>query len=127
MSTAIVSTVLAVALSTTGGWLDGSQHRLPPILHSNGPVNPPGPGYGWGFPNGNPDGYGWWDHGVNLPLGCTADRTAEYFFPRYYSLPAEQMFFPTYYNPYVNRGQRDIPYAGCGGGPPIGGAPPPPP
>ena len=34
------------------------------------------------------------------------------------------MFLPTYYNPYVNRGQRYIPYAGCGGDHPMGGPPP---
>ena len=39
-----------------------------------------------------------------LPLG--ADRTPEYYFPRYFAVPADQMFLPTYYNPYVTRGQR---------------------
>ena len=34
---------------------------------------PPGPGDGWGFPNNNPDHYGWIDYEDNLPLG--ADRT----------------------------------------------------
>ena len=60
-------------------------------------ILPPGPGDGWGFPNGFPDGYGWFDHSPYLPLN--ADRTAEYYFPRYYVVPPEQMFFPTYYNP----------------------------
>ena len=68
---------------------------------------PPGPGNGWGFPNDNPDQYGWVDYGDNLPLG--ADRTAEYFFPRYFAVPPDQMFIQTYYNPYETRGQRYIP------------------
>ena len=70
---------------------------------------PPGPGDGWGFPNDNPDRYGWVDYGVYLPLG--ADRTAEYYFPRYFAVPPEQMFIQTYYNPFETRGQRYIPYA----------------
>src|SRR5262249_41384536 len=57
---------------------------------------PPGPGNGWGFLNGSPDGYGWVSYGVYLPLG--ADRTAEYFFPRYLAVPAAQMFPETYYD-----------------------------
>ena len=69
---------------------------------SGGYVEPPGPGDGWGFPNGNPDGYGWHDPAPYLPLG--ADRTAEYYFPRYFAVPPEQVFMGTYYNPYVNRG-----------------------
>ena len=48
---------------------------------------------------------------------------AEYYFPRYWSIPAEQMFLPTYYNPYAMRGQRYIPYTGCGGCHPAGGPP----
>ena len=37
----------------------------------NGALNivPPGPGFGWGFPNGAIDGYGWVDYGYLLPLG----------------------------------------------------------
>ena len=45
---------------------------------------------------------------INLPLG--ADRTAEYYFPRYLAVPPEQMFITTYYNPFETRGQRYIPY-----------------
>ena len=74
-----------------------------------------------GFPNGNPDGYGWVDYGVYLPLG--ADRTAEYYFPRYFAVPPEQMFLQTYYNPFETRGQRYIPYCGAGGDHPMGGPP----
>lgn len=85
-------------------------------------ILPPGPGAGWGFPNGFPDAYGWFDHSPYLPLN--ADRTAEYYFPRYYTAPPEQMFFPTYYNPYETRGQRYLPYVAGGGAHPAGGVPP---
>lgn len=78
----------------------------------------PGPGDGWGFPNGAPDGYGWYAPGADLPLG--ADRTPEYYFPRYFAEPAQSIFFPTYYNKYVTRGQRYLPWAGCGGMHPVG-------
>ncbi len=84
-------------------------------------ILPPGPGDGWGFPNGFPDGYGWADYAPYLPLN--GDRTADYFFPRYFVVPPEQMFFPTYYNPYVTRGQRYLPYVGDGGAHPAGGPP----
>ena len=115
MVSSIVSMALAVAVGSTGGLF--GRHSAAP----GGRILAPGPGMGYGFPNGNPDGYGWYDHGTALPLG--ADRTAEYFFPRYLSAPPDQLFFPTYYNPYVNRGQRYIPYAGCGGDHPMGGPP----
>jgi hypothetical protein len=115
MVSTIVSMALAMAVGSTGGIFP--RHTPAPA----GRILNPGPGYGWGFPNGNPDGYGWFDHGTALPLG--ADRTPEYFFPRYLAAPADQLFFPTYYNPYVNRGQRYIPYAGCGGEHPMGGPP----
>ena len=113
MVSTIVSMTLAMAMGSAGGFFPE---------RPRGRILAPGPGYGWGFPNGNPDGYGWFDQGTALPLG--ADRVSEYFFPRYLSAPAEQMFFPTYYNPYVTRGQRYIPYAGCGGAHPMGGPPP---
>jgi hypothetical protein len=113
MTSTIVSMTLAFAMGATG---DHFHHG-----GGGGWVTPDGPGYGWGFPNGNPDGYGWWDHGYTLPLG--ANRTPEYFFPRQFSYPVSQMFLPTYYNPYVSRGQRYIPYAGCGGCHPMGGPP----
>jgi hypothetical protein len=86
-----------------------------------GRITPPGPGYGWGFPNGNPDGVGWVDYGTTLPLG--ADRTPDYFFRRQYAMPISQIFFPQYFNPYITRGQRYLPYTGCGGAHPAGGPP----
>jgi hypothetical protein len=84
-------------------------------------IVPPGPGLGWGFPNGNPDGYGWVDYGVFLPLG--ADRTPDYYFPRFLSAPPAQMFPQTFYNPFDSRGQRYIPYCGAGGDHPMGALP----
>ena len=86
-----------------------------------GRILAPGPGDGWGFQNGNPDGYGWVDYGANLPLG--ADRTPDYFFRRQFAVLPQQAFLSTYYNPYLQRGQRYIPYAGCGGEHPFGGVP----
>jgi hypothetical protein len=115
MVSSIVSFALAIAVGSTGGVHAG--HAPAPA----GRILGPGPGAGWGFPNGNPDGYGWFDHGTALPLG--ANRTAEYYFPRYLAVPPDQLFLPTYYNPYVMRGQRYIPYAGCGGDHPMGGPP----
>src|SRR4051794_20559335 len=94
MTTVIVSMALALAVGSTG------QNHVPcAACARGGGILPPGGGYGWGFPNGNPDGYGYWDAGIYLPLG--ADRTSEYFFRRYYSAPADQLFMPTYFNPYV--------------------------
>lgn len=110
MTSAIVTVTLALAMGSTEGLFSGG-----------GRIMPPGPGYGWGFPNGNPDGYGWVDYGSFLPLG--ADRTADYYFQRQFSIPINQMFMPTYYNAYVTRGQRYIPYTGCGGWHPAGGPP----
>jgi hypothetical protein len=114
MATTLVSMVLALAAGSTGGLFESHHH--------GGRILPPGPGYGWGFRNGNPDGYGWVDYGTFLPLG--ADRTAEYFFPRYWACTPEQMFLPNYYNPYLTRGQRYLSFAGCGGHHPAGGPPP---
>jgi hypothetical protein len=124
MPSLLVSIGLALAV--------GSVSQAPCPVHGSGHcrsgprIMPPGPGYGWGFPNGNPDGYGFWDAGTNLPLG--ANRTGDYFFRRYYAFPVNQMFEPNYYNPYVTRGQRFLPYAGCApgwhpaGGPALGSA-----
>ena len=92
-----------------------------PSPHVGGRILVDGPGNGWGFPNGNPDGYGWFDHGTALPLG--ANRTAEYYFPRYWAVPANQAFLPSYYNPIVTRGQRYLPFANCGGAHPAGRPP----
>lgn len=59
-------------------------------------------------PVGPPDGYGWYDTSFTLPLGD--DRIPDYYFPRWYALPARQAFLSTYYNPYQTQGQRYIPY-----------------
>lgn len=112
MVSSIASLAIAISMASTGG-----------LFHkgTGGQIVAPGPGAGWGFPNGNPDGYGYVDYGTALPLG--ANRTPDYFFPRNFSLPAEQMFPATYYNPYVTNGQRYISYTGCGSDHPAGGHP----
>lgn len=95
----------------------GTAPDAPPGFFQHGGrgfILPPGPGDGWGFPNGAPDHYGWYGVGTSLPLG--ADRTPEYYFPRFLTTPPQTMFFPNYYNKYTTRGQRYLPYAGCGGG-----------
>jgi hypothetical protein len=120
MTTTIVSLALALATGATAQCARCGHHH-----GGGGRIVAPGPGNGYGFPNDNPDGYGWVDYGTALPIG--ADRTGEYFFPRYLALPPEQAFIPTYYNPYVTRGQRYIPYVGDGGfhaasGPPLASA-----
>jgi hypothetical protein len=97
-----------------------SRHNLH-YPHPTPYILPDGPGDGWGFPNGNPDGYGWAPFGPYLPLG--SNRISDYYFPRYNAVPPEQMFFPTFYNPYLTRGQRYLPYVGGGGEHPAGGAP----
>ncbi len=131
MTTTIVTITLAVALGGSGQCPDPAhcphshhpyQRRLSACEGSPGRwVMPPGPGDGWGFPNNNPDGYGWVDPGPLLPLG--PDRTAEYYIPRYFTVPLDQAFMGTYYNPYINRGQRYLPYTGNGGCHPMGGPP----
>jgi hypothetical protein len=113
MISMVGSVTILIAMNSTGGIFF---NRNP-----NNHVQPPLPGYGAGFPNGNPDGYGYFDHGTNLPM--TADRTGEYYFPRYLAVPANQLFLPNYYDPYVSRGQRYLPFAGCGGPHPASGAP----
>jgi hypothetical protein len=115
MVSSLASVTLACALASTGGLFHPRNHQ------GGGRILPPGPPPGWGFPNGNPDGYGFFDHGTYLPLG--ADRTGEYYFPRYYAMTPEQLVMPSYYNPYLSRGQRYIPYANCGGAHPMGGPP----
>ena len=127
MATAIVSMALALAVGSSG-WQGAApvaphrhahQHAGGGILQPGGRILQDGPGNGHGFPNGNPDGYGWVDYGTALPLG--ANRIGEYYFPRYLAVPPNQMFLPGYYNPYVTRGQRYISFAGCGGEHPMGG------
>lgn len=113
MVSLVGSMTLWMAVGTTSGIFfnrDPNNHVVPP-------------GIGVGFPNGNPDGFGWFQYGDRIPLG--ADRNPDYYFHRYNAVPATQLFFPSYYNPYISRGQRFLPYAGCGGcvhpmsGPPI--------
>jgi len=124
MASTIVSLTLALAAGASG-WADcacgnPNPHRHPVARHhAGGRILADGPGYGWGFPNGAPDDYGWYDVDSALPLG--ANRTPEYYFPRYFAVPAPQMFLPSYYNPYITRGQRYVPYSGCGGDHPAGG------
>jgi hypothetical protein len=119
MTATIVTVGLTLALNSFGlGHEPAHHHRH----HNSGSyILPPGPGDGWGFPGDNPDKYGWTDYGVYLPLG--ADRTAEYFFPRYFAVPPEQMFITTFYNPFQTQGQQYIPYCGAGGDHPMGGPP----
>ena len=90
MASALASLALAVALGSVGGSPDHVHVHGPYHSHYRHPgrILPPGPGNGWGFPNGSPDGYGWYDVGTFLPLG--ADRTPDYYFPRYFAVPAEQ-------------------------------------
>jgi hypothetical protein len=120
MSSAFATLSLTMAMHAFGLGGPGLLWRhdpTPGMLY----ILPDGPGDGWGFPNGQPDHYGWADHGVFLPLG--ANRTPEYFFPRYFAAPAMQMFPQTYYNCFETRGQRYIPFAGGGGEHPMGGPP----
>ncbi|HEX8203087.1 MAG TPA: hypothetical protein VF590_21600 [Isosphaeraceae bacterium] len=121
MASALAPLALALALGSPGAGPAHAHGPVPSHYPHPGRILPPGPGYGWGFPNGSPDGYGWYDVGTCLPLG--ADRTPEYFFPRYLAIPGSQLFLPSYFNPYVTRGQRYLPYTGCGGMHPAGGPP----
>ena len=128
MTTTIVTITLALAMGGTGQCPDPARCPYGQQSHHHdqgGPgrwVEPDGPGDGWGHPNGNPDGYGWHDQAPLLPLG--GNRIDSYFFPRYYAVPPVQMFMSTYYNPYVMRGQRYLPYTGNGGCHPMGGPAP---
>ncbi len=114
MVSSIGSLVIVLSVSAAGGLFGFGR--------SSGRILNDGPGYGWGFPNGQPDGYGWFDLGTALPLG--PNRLPEYHFPRHLAIPPDQLFFPTYYNSYTTRGQRFIPYANCGGEHPAGGPAP---
>lgn len=125
MMSTIVTLALVFAASATGQGYYSPKAPHSPNQHSlvapGGRILAPGPGLGHGFRNGNPDGYGWFDVGTALPLGT--DRVAEYYFPRYHALPPNQLFLPSFYNPYVTRGQRYLPFAGGGGDHPAGGYP----
>jgi hypothetical protein len=120
MTSALGSIVIFTTLGTLGSGSahsDGGYHahgHLPSV----GRILRPGPGNGWGFPNGARNGYGYINYEIALPLG--ADRTADYFFPRYFAVTGPNLVFPNYYNPYVDRGQRYLPFAGQGGFHPLG-------
>jgi hypothetical protein len=119
MSSAIVTMSLTLAVHAFGlGHAGFEGHHG---AYQGSYIMPDGPGDGWGFPNGAADGYGLVDYGVFLPLG--ANRTPEYYFPRYFAAVPAQMFPQTYYNCFETRGQRYIPYAGGGGDHPMGGPP----
>ena len=122
MSSAIVT--MSLTLAVHAFWIPRPKPAHSRIIgdsYEGLNIVPPGPGDGWGFPNGAVDGYGWVDYGYLLPLG--ANRTPEYFFPRFLAVPPAQMFPQTYYNCFETRGQRYIPYAGDGGDHPMGGPP----
>jgi len=121
MTVTIVTVGLTLAVNSFGLGYEPSHEHGHKHQHYPRYILPPGPGDGWGFPNGAADRYGWVDYGVYLPLG--PDRIAEYYFPRYFSAPPQQMFMPTYYNPFETRGQRYIPYVAEGGDHPMGGLP----
>ncbi|GAC1447569.1 MAG: hypothetical protein NVSMB9_29890 [Isosphaeraceae bacterium] len=129
MGSSIVSLALLLSVGASGQashvcnneCQHSRQSAIGRFFQGEGRILAPGPGYGWGFRNGNPDGYGWFDPGTALPLG--ANRTPEYYFPRYNALPPPQLILPGYYNSYVTRGQRYLPFAGCGGEHPAGGPP----
>ena len=78
-------------------------------FYHGGFIEAPGPGHGWGFPDSAPDGYGWRDPAGLLPV--YSGRDPEYYFPRYLAVPPIQAFSPNYFNPYLTRGQRYIPYS----------------
>ena len=112
MGTLLLQATLALALSATRGdspeVQGGSNHAA-------------GTGLRMGISQRQHDGYGWYNTAGYLPIG--ADRTPEYYFPRYLSALPTQLFMPTYYNSYVSRGQRYVPYVACGGWHPAGGGP----
>ena len=108
MTSTIVSLALVLAAGSSA-WPGSARDSNNPAqqhvaFQKGGRILPNGPGAGWGFPNGNPDGYGWFDTGDRLPLG--GNRVAEYYFPRFNSVPPPQLMLQTYYNPYLTRGQR---------------------
>jgi hypothetical protein len=114
----VTAVVVILMMASFGG---GENGPIQSMFHPGGRIMVDGPGLGWGYRNGNPDGYGWVDYSQGLPLGN--NRTSDYYFPRYHAVPADQMFFPTYYNPYITRGQRFIPNTNCGGDHLAGGPP----
>jgi hypothetical protein len=117
MATSLAALTLALSLVGQDGGYDHYHHH-----QRRGWVLPPGPPPGWGFPDGNPDKVGWVENGIFLPLG--ADRTPDYYFPRYFAVTPDQLMLQSYFNPYLSRGQRYLPYTNCGGAHPAGGPPP---
>ena len=83
MTGTIVTVSLTLAVDSFGLGHEPDHHHPHHIKEDH--IVPPGPGVGWGFPNGDPDHYGWADYGVDLPLG--SDRTPEYYFPRFLAVP----------------------------------------
>ena len=118
LGTTLVTLALSLAVGST---TVGPNSHYARRTTTNGRFLPPGPGNGWGFANGNPDGVGWADYSSVIPVG--PDRVPEYFFPRYFAYPANQLFSPEFYNPYITRGQRYIAFSNCGGEHPMGGLP----
>ena len=118
MTAAFVALSMSLAIHATRNIKRPSRFPIITPTRRNPPrrraryILPPGPGDGWGYPNNSPDAYGWDHYGPYLPL--SGDRTAEYYFPRYFAVPPEQMFLQTYYNPYETRGQRYLPFAAGG-------------
>ena len=70
MTATIVTVSLTLALNSFGLGHEPDHHHPHHIKEDH--ILSPGPGLGWGFPNDNPDNYGWTDYGVDLPLGATA-------------------------------------------------------
>ena len=54
MASSIASMLLMLSVSASGGLFQG-------LFQPGGRIMNDGPGPGWGFRNGNPDGYGWVD------------------------------------------------------------------
>ena len=117
MTAAFVAITMSLAIHSTG---QGECLSPCPIITrtrentdtTSEHILPPGPGDGWGFPNKSRTVT---VGGLRPVSAAGLDRTAEYYFPRYYAVPPEQMFLTSYYNPYETRGQRYLPYVGGGG------------
>jgi hypothetical protein len=114
----MVTTVVVILVMASFSGENGPIHSM---FRPGGRIMVDGPYPGWGYRRDNPDGYGWVDYSGGLPLGD--NRSPDYYFPRYHAAPADQMFFPTYYNPFITRGQRFIPFTNCGGAHLAGGPP----
>ena len=129
MTTTIVTITLALAMGGTGQCPDparcpyGQQHhhhepRRAPAAGSS----PTGPATAGASPTATRTATAGTTRPPSFPW--ERNRTDSYYFPRYFAIPPEQAFMGTYYNPYVMRGQRYLPYTGNGGCHPMGGPPP---